>query len=62
VYGPDSIYARTPRRSSVAGLAQRDVASWLAAWQRPDSALLGLVGDFQVCVLFCWEGAMNRLI
>ncbi|KAF8071282.1 zinc protease-like protein [Scenedesmus sp. PABB004] len=46
IYGADSIYARTPTLRGVAGLTRDDVAAHIAAWQRPDAAVLGLVGDF----------------
>eukprot|EP00882_Tetradesmus_deserticola_P023743 GHRQ01025853.1.p1 GENE.GHRQ01025853.1~~GHRQ01025853.1.p1 ORF type:complete len:298 (+),score=135.34 GHRQ01025853.1:189-1082(+) len=46
LYGQDSIYARTPTLSGVASLTPADLAAHIAAWQRPDGAVLGLVGDF----------------
>ncbi|WIA12269.1 hypothetical protein OEZ85_012331 [Tetradesmus obliquus] len=46
LYGQDSIYARTPTLSGVASLTPADLAAHIAAWQRPDGAILGLVGDF----------------
>lgn len=32
--------------SGIASITPRDLASFIATWQRPDSAILGLVGDF----------------
>jgi zinc protease len=47
VYGQNSIYTRSPTLSGVASITAPDLAQHLATWQRPDAALLGLVGDFE---------------
>lgn len=46
VYGPDSIYARTPTPDMIKAIGRDDVAAYLAKWERPDAAVLGVVGDF----------------
>lgn len=46
LYGGSSIYARTPSASGVASISPADLAAHIAKWERPDAALLGLVGDF----------------
>ena len=45
VYGRDSRFARSPTVEQVNAITRADLASYLAAWQRPDSAVLALVGD-----------------
>lgn len=45
LYGRDSVFARTPSPDQVAGISRADVAAHLAAWQRPDAAVLGIAGE-----------------
>jgi zinc protease len=45
VYGPRSVHARSPTVEQVKAITPADVAAYLAAWQRPDAAVLTLVGD-----------------
>ena len=47
VYGADSIYARTPTPGMIKSIGRGDVAAYLAKWERPDAAVLGVVGDFR---------------
>jgi len=46
VYGKDSPYAREPTIAQVSSITADDTKNWLATWERPDTAVLGLVGDF----------------
>jgi zinc protease len=48
VYGRDSIYARVPTKAQISSVTRADMAAYLARWQCPDAALLGVVGDFEV--------------
>ena len=48
IYGRDSIYARIPTKAQISSITREDLTGFLAKWQRPDAALLGLVGDFEV--------------
>eukprot|EP00877_Chromochloris_zofingiensis_P000718 jgi/Chrzof1/10647/Cz05g06170.t1 len=47
IYGPSSIYARTANKADVKSITTADMKQFMTEWQRPDSAVLGLVGDFQ---------------
>ncbi|KAF6251715.1 Metalloenzyme, LuxS/M16 peptidase-like protein [Scenedesmus sp. NREL 46B-D3] len=68
LYGQDSIYARTPTTSGVTSLTPADLAAHIAVWQRPDGAILGLVGDFSSSdmmatvkdVLGSWSPALGQ--
>jgi len=46
IYGKDSPYAREPTVAQVSSITADDAKNWLATWERPDTAVLGLVGDF----------------
>lgn len=46
VYGPGSVFARDPTPEQISGITADDVRTFLATWQRPDAAVLGIVGDF----------------
>lgn len=46
VYGPDSLYVREPQISQVKYITVEDVTAWLNEWERPDTAVLGLTGNF----------------
>lgn len=46
IYGPDSVFARGPTATQVAGMTQPDVAEFLQKWERPDNAVFGVAGDF----------------
>ena len=45
VYGPASVHARTPTIEGVVGIQAADLRAWLGEWQRPDAAVLAVVGD-----------------
>ncbi|KAG1669591.1 hypothetical protein FOA52_006364 [Chlamydomonas sp. UWO 241] len=47
MYGPDSVYARQATKKGVASIGVEDLQSFAATWQRPETAVLGLVGDFE---------------
>ncbi len=47
IYGKDSPYAREPTINQVSSITVEDANNWLATWERPDSAVLGLVGSFE---------------
>ncbi len=47
LYGPASVYARTPTPEAVASLSRADMRAFVEAWERPDGAVLGLSGDFE---------------
>ncbi|GAB4817295.1 hypothetical protein N2152v2_004341 [Parachlorella kessleri] len=46
IYGKHSVFARTPTPQQVQGIGQEDVRQYLSTWERPDMAILGIVGDF----------------
>lgn len=46
IYGPESPYVREPSLSQLSSISAGDVSAWLTAWERPDAAVLGIVGDF----------------
>ncbi|MEW5306139.1 MAG: hypothetical protein WDW36_008628 [Sanguina aurantia] len=48
VYGKDSLYARQPTEAQVEALRLSDVADFISEWERPDTAVLGMVGDFEL--------------
>jgi zinc protease len=45
VYGPDSVYGRTPTFATVDAVGRADLADWHARNLRPDRIVLGVVGD-----------------
>ena len=45
IYGRGSVHARSPTIEGVMGVTPADLAAYLAAWQRPDAAVLAVVGD-----------------
>ncbi len=47
IYGKDSPYAREPTIAQVSSITADDAKTWLATWERPDTAVLGLVGSFK---------------
>ncbi|KAI8463240.1 MAG: Metalloenzyme, LuxS/M16 peptidase-like protein [Monoraphidium minutum] len=47
VLGPDSPWARTPTVSGINSITRQDLQDYWAAWERPDAAVLGIVGDFE---------------
>ncbi|EFJ50946.1 hypothetical protein VOLCADRAFT_103741 [Volvox carteri f. nagariensis] len=47
LYGPDSIYARTPTKAGVSSISPDDLRAYVARWERPDAAVLGVVGAFE---------------
>jgi zinc protease len=47
LYGADSVYVRRPTPETAASVTRSDVAAFHARWQRPDAAVLGVVGDFE---------------
>jgi len=46
LYGPLSPYARLASAASVKAVTRGDLVAYHDAWQRPDLAYLGIVGDF----------------
>ncbi|KAL4438208.1 hypothetical protein ABPG77_010569 [Micractinium sp. CCAP 211/92] len=46
IYGPGSVYARDPTPEQISSITVEDARAFLARWQRPDAAVLGIVGDF----------------
>lgn len=46
IYGAGSPYAREPTVGQLQTVTKSDIKSWLKTWQRPDTAVLGIVGDF----------------
>ncbi len=49
LYGRDSVFARVPTPAQIAALTRADAAAHLAAWQRPDLAVLGVAGEACTC-------------
>ena len=45
VYGKGSVHARSPTIEGVMGTTPADLRAFLGAWQRPDAAVLAVVGD-----------------
>ena len=45
VYGSGSVFAREAEPAAVAGISAADVAAFLATWERPDAAVLAVVGE-----------------
>ncbi|KAK9809719.1 hypothetical protein WJX73_009490 [Symbiochloris irregularis] len=46
IYGADSPFARTPQLDQIASIQREDIQQYLQQWQRPDTAILGVLGDF----------------
>jgi zinc protease len=46
-YGKTSLYARVPRIANIAALSVQDARQFLSTWERPDNAIMGVVGDFE---------------
>ncbi|KAL6762438.1 Metalloenzyme, LuxS/M16 peptidase-like protein [Haematococcus lacustris] len=46
MYGKDSVYARQPTMAGIQSITRQDLLNFIADWERPDSAVLGVVGDF----------------
>eukprot|EP00897_Mesotaenium_endlicherianum_P006597 jgi/Mesen1/5966/ME000301S05093 len=46
LYGPQSVYARTPEAATVTPITRADLVSFHEANFRPDGAVLGIWGDF----------------
>lgn len=57
VYGPDSVFARGPTTSQVAGMTNADVLEFLQKWERPDSAVFGMAGTPSILTLRSLYGA-----
>ncbi|GFR43894.1 hypothetical protein Agub_g5024, partial [Astrephomene gubernaculifera] len=47
LYGSDSLYARTPTPASISSITPADLRAYVDRWERPDAAVLGVVGAFQ---------------
>jgi zinc protease len=47
VYGPDSVYGRTPSFATLDAVERADVVAWHDRQLQPQNIVLGLVGDFQ---------------
>ncbi len=45
MYGRDSIHARQPTFASIGAIQRSDLQAFAAAWERPDAAAIGIVGD-----------------
>ena len=45
IYGKDSVHARSATVPQVRAVTRDDLSAYLATWQRPDAAVLALVGD-----------------
>lgn len=54
IYGRDSVFARQPTPQQVSALTVDDLRGYLAAWERPDASVLGIVGDFDSCQMKAW--------
>ncbi|GAX72597.1 hypothetical protein CEUSTIGMA_g53.t1 [Chlamydomonas eustigma] len=54
MYGQDSLYARQATRTSVESITREDIQRHLQQWQRPDGAVLGVVGDFKAQEMMTW--------
>ena len=46
IYGRGSVFSRNPTVEQVTAIRREDLESYLRTWQRPDAAVLTLVGDF----------------
>jgi zinc protease len=46
LYGPASVFARHPTAETAGSVTSEDVRAFARRWQRPDAAVLGVVGDF----------------
>ncbi|GLI58631.1 hypothetical protein VaNZ11_000366 [Volvox africanus] len=47
LYGAESIYARTPTQEGLSSISPEDLRSYISRWERPDGAVLGVVGAFE---------------
>jgi zinc protease len=47
VYGPRSVYGRTPTLATIGAITRGDLVSWHRRHVHPESVVLGLAGDFQ---------------
>lgn len=47
VYGPHSVYGRTPTFATIDAVTRRDLLAWHQRYVHPDAVVLGLVGDFR---------------
>jgi zinc protease len=47
VYGPDSVYGRTPTFATLDAIDRADLLAWHAREVQPDRIVLGVVGDFR---------------
>lgn len=47
IYGEDSPYARTVEYSTLNNISREDIISFYQKYIRPDSTILGIVGDFE---------------
>jgi zinc protease len=47
IYGKGSVFARDPTPEQIQSITVEDMRQFLQRWERPDSAVLGIVGDFQ---------------
>lgn len=47
IYGKGSVFARDPTPEQIQSITVEDMRQFLQCWERPDSAVLGIVGDFQ---------------
>jgi len=52
VYGRDSVYVQQPSIKGLSGISVEDARQWLGQWERPDTAVLGIVGECQVLAPF----------
>jgi zinc protease len=46
LYGQGSVFARHPTAATAASVTREDVRAFARRWQRPDAAVIGVVGDF----------------
>ena len=47
IYGRGSVFSRNPTVEQVNAIEKNDLENYLKQWQRPDAAVLTLVGDFR---------------
>ena len=52
LYGEQSVFAREPQPMAVERFTTDDLRDYHAMWERPDNAVLGICGDFQVSVYY----------
>ena len=48
IYGRNSPYVHEPTVSGLKSLQVKDVRDWIDEWERPDTAVLGIVGDINI--------------